>query len=326
MKTTLLAAVSAAMIAALGICAGDALAQNYPTKPVTIIVPSAPGGTTDIAARLVAEGLSKHYGKSFVVENKGGASGNIGITEASRARPDGYTLLLTYSGYQVNNPALFKSLAWDPIKSFVPVALVLKAPHVILVSKDLPVNTLQEFVAYAKSKNGSVTYASSGPGSIQHIGGEQLAQLTGIKMIHVPYKGAGPALTDLLAGSVNLFITTPPSAVGHISSGAVKGLAIAAPERHPLLPNVPTTAEAGVPGLELTAWFAMYAPAGTPKAIVDDLSAQIKTLVESEDFKAQAAKQGAYAVFLGADELGEFTQQELKVWGEVIRKANITLE
>jgi tripartite-type tricarboxylate transporter receptor subunit TctC len=301
-------------------------AGEYPTKPVTIIVPSTPGGTTDITGRLLADGLSKRFGQTFIVENKGGASGNIGITEAAQAKPDGYTLLVTYSGYQANNPSLFKSLAWDPIKSFVPVALAIKAPHVILVNKDLPVSNLTEFVAYAKEKGGSVTYASSGLGSVQHIGAEMLSQLTGIKMIHVPYKGAGPAMTDLIAGSVDLFITTPPSAVGQIQSGAVKALAIAAKERHPLLPDVPTTEEAGVPGLDLIAWFAMYAPAGTPKAIVDQLTTAIKQLVESDEFKAQAAKQGAYAAYMDPIQLADFTKKEIAYWGDVIRKANISLE
>lgn len=300
--------------------------DNYPSKTVTIIVPSTPGGTTDISGRLLADGLSKRLKQTFIVENKGGASGNIGITEASRARPDGYTLLVTYSGYQVNNPALFKKLAWDPIKSFEPVALAIKAPHLILVNKNLPVNSLSEFVRYAKEKGGSVTYASSGPGSIQHIGAEQLSQLTGIKMIHVPYKGAGPALNDLVAGSVDLFITTPPSAIGHIQSGAAKGLALAAKERHPLLPDVPTAAEAGVPGLDLVAWFAMYAPAGTPEPIVKKLTAAIKELVESEEFKAQATKQGAYAEYMDPAQLRQFTNHELTYWGEVIKKANIVLE
>lgn len=315
-------------IAALGVAAcSTAHAQDdYPSKTVTIIVPSTPGGTTDISGRLLADGLSKRLKQTFIVENKGGASGNIGITEASRAKPDGYTLLVTYSGYQVNNPALFKTLAWDPIKSFEPVALAIKAPHVILVNKNLPVNSLSEFVQYAKDKGGSVTYASSGPGSIQHIGAEQLSALTGIKMIHVPYKGAGPALTDLVAGSVDLFITTPPSAVGHIQSGAAKGLALAAKERHPLLPNIPTTAEAGVPGLDLVAWFAMYAPAGTPKPIIEKLSGTIKELVESDEFKAQATKQGAYAEYMNPEQLRQFTSSELTHWGDVIKKAGISLE
>lgn len=318
--------VAAMVTAGMTVASSQVAAEDYPTRPVKIIVPSSPGGTTDIAARLLANGLSQKLGQTFIVENKGGASGNIGITEAAQANPDGYTLLVTYSGYQVNNPSLFKTLAWDPVTSFAPVALALNAPHVILVNKDLPVSTLAEFVDYAKEKAGSVTYASSGPGSIQHIGAEQLSQLTGIKMVHVPYRGAAPALTDLIAGSVNLFITTPPSAVGHIQSGAVKALAVAAASRNPLIPDVPTTKEAGVPGLDLTAWFAMYAPAGTDQNIIDRLASEIKDIVESESFKAQAGKQGAYAEYLGPHELGDFTKREIVRWGEIIQKAHISVD
>ncbi|WP_170975839.1 tripartite tricarboxylate transporter substrate binding protein [Rhizobium sp. FY34] len=306
---------------------GPANAQDaYPSKTVTIVVPSSPGGTTDITGRMLAEGLSKRFNQTFIVENKGGASGNIGITEVARAKPDGYKLLVTYSGYQVTNPALFTNLAWDPIKSFDPVALAVTAPHVILVNGKLPVTTLSDFIAYAREKNGAVTYASSGPGSLQQIGAEQLARLTGTKMIHVPYKGAGPALTDLIAGSVDLFITTPPSAVGHIQSGAAKGLALAAKERHPLLPSVPTTTEAGVPGLDLTAWFALYAPAGTPEPITEKLSLAIKDLVSSPEFQEQAIKQGAYAKYMSPAELKAFTQSELAVWSDIIKQTGITVQ
>ena len=234
--------------------------RSIPTRPVTLVVPAAAGGTTDIVARLIAEGMTKELGQQFIVDNKGGASGNIGIRTVARAEPDGYTLLLTFSGYQVTNPALFKKLDWDPIESFVPVALTAKSPFLIVARKDLPANTLQEFIAYAKEKPGEVTYASSGQGSLQQIGAEQLQQLTGTKMVHVPYKGAGPAMIDLLGGVVDIYITSPPSAAGHLKNGGVKGLAMAAPERHPMLPDIPTTAEAGVPGLELVSWYAVYAP------------------------------------------------------------------
>lgn len=325
MKNTVKLPLIAAIMTGLSGTATYAQA-DYPSKTVTIVVPSSPGGTTDIAGRLLAEGLSKRFNQTFIVENKGGASGNIGITEAARAKPDGYTLLVTYSGYQVTNPSLFKSLPWDPIKSFEPVALAMTAPHVILVNGKMPANTLAEFITYAKKKAGATTYASSGPGSIQQIGAEQLARLTGIKLVHVPYKGAGPALTDLIAGSVDLFITTPPSAVGHIQSGAAKGLALAAKERHPLLPDVPTTAEVGFPGLDLTAWFAMYAPAGTPQPIVQQLTEAIKDLVTSPAFQEQAIKQGAYAKYMNPAELKAFTQSELTSWGDIIKQTGITLQ
>jgi tripartite-type tricarboxylate transporter receptor subunit TctC len=303
-----------------------AAAEDYPNRPVTLVVPAAAGGTTDIVARLAAEGLTKELGQQFIVDNKGGASGNIGIRTVARAEPDGYTLLLTFSGYQVTNPSLFEKLEWDPIESFVPVGLLAKAPFLIIAKKDLPASNLPELVAYAKQKPGELTYASSGQGSLQHIGAELLQQLTGTKMVHVPYKGAGPAMTDLLGGVVDIYITSPPSAAAHLKNGAVKGLAMAAPERHPMLPDVPTAAEAGVPGLELVSWYAVYAPAGTPQAIVDRLAGALEKVATNESYRQRITEQGAYPVFMGPQELGEFTKAELAHWGEVIKTAGIILD
>jgi tripartite-type tricarboxylate transporter receptor subunit TctC len=299
--------------------------EGYPTRPVTLVVPSAAGGTTDIVARLVAEGLTKELGQQFVVDNKGGASGNIGIRTVARADPDGYNLLLTFSGYQVTNPALFTDLDWDPIESFAPVALMAKSPFLVVARKDLPANTLPELVTYAKEHPGEVTFASSGPGSLQQIGAEQLQQLTGIEMVHVPYKGAGPAMIDLLGGVIDIYITSPPSAAGHLKDATVKGLAMAAPERHPMLPDIPTAAEAGVPGLEIVSWYAVYAPAGTPQPVIDTLAAALEKVANSEEYKKSILDQGAYATFMNPTELADFTKSELVYWGDVVKKSGITL-
>ena len=299
--------------------------EGYPTRPVTIVVPSAAGGTTDIVARLVAEGLTKELGQQFIVDNKGGASGNIGIRTVARAEPDGYNLLLTFSGYQVTNPALFADLDWDPIESFMPVALMAKSPFLVVARKDLPANTLPELVAYAKEHPGEVTFASSGPGSLQQIGAEQLQQLTGTKMVHVPYKGAGPAMIDILGGVVDIYVTSPPSAAGHLKDGTVKGLAMAAPERHPMLPEIPTAAEAGIPGLEIVSWYAVYAPAGTPQPVVDSLAGAMEKIANTEEYKKSILDQGAYPIFMGPQELADFTKSELAYWGDVVRKSGITL-
>lgn len=301
-------------------------AQEYPARPVTIIVPSAPGGTTDFSARLISDHLGKLLNQTFIVDNAGGASGNIGNAKAAKSPPDGYTLLMAYSGYQVANPHLFKSPGWDPLKSFVPVALVIKAPHVAIAKKSLPVTDLKSFVAYAKANPTKVNYASSGPGSIQHIGGELLKQVAGIEMTHVPYRGAGPALQDVLAGNIDIFITTPPSAVGHVQAKSVIPLALAAKERHPALPDVPIAAEQGFPGFELVAWFALYAPTGTPQAVIDKLAKATEKAVASKEFIDKAAGAGAYASFLGPKDLEAFTKSELDYWGKVIKSANITAE
>lgn len=304
----------------------SAQADDYPSRNVTIVVPAAPGGTTDFTGRIIAEGLQKRFGKTFLVENKGGASGNIGTGQVARADPDGYTLLLAYSGYQVANPALFPRLDWHPVTSFEPVADVLKAAQAIAVRKDFPANTLQELIAYAKANPDKVTYASSGQGSIQHIAGAQLSLMTGAKMTHVPYKGAGPAMNDLLGGQVDMIMTTPAAVVGYLRAGKVKVFGLTSPKRHPSMPDVPTTEEAGLKGFELDSWFAVYAPAKTPKPIVDKLAGEIAQLVKDPQFIRQANDNGADIDYKGPEELKTFTETELKKYSEIIAKTGITLD
>ena len=310
------------------ISAGGAVAQeaDYPERPVTIVVPAAPGGGGDFTARLLADGLTKGFGKAFVVENKAGAGGNIAATYVARARPDGYTLLLAYSGTHVANPALFSNLQWDPLESFTAVGLTITAPQVVVVNKDVPVKSLRELIDYARANPGKLNYATSGTGTVQHIGTELLALRTQTKLVHVPYRGAGAAMTDLLSGQVNLLITTPPAVVSHIRNGAVKALAIASKSRHPMLPDVPTTAQAGVKDVELDAWFGIYAPAGTPEAIVKRLALEMEKLVTSAEFKRRAEESGTYATYMGPEELDAFTRAELTYWSEVIKTVGIKVE
>ena len=315
-------------LASAGLLAGRAGAQplRYPERAVTIVVPGAPGGGGDFTARLLADALTPALGQSVVVENRAGAAGNIAASAVARAAPDGYTLLLAYSGTHVANPALFRNLAWDPIRSFAPVALVLKAPHVIVVRKDLPARSLAELVAYAKANPGRLNYASSGVGTIQHIGGEELARHVGAPMVHVPYRGAGPAMNDIVAGTMDMIITTPPAVVGLVQQGAVRALAITSPQRHPMLPEVPTTAEAGLPGFELEAWFGIYAPAGTPAPVVARLSEEIRRAVEAEDFRRRSLQSGTHVAYMGPEQLAEFTRTELAHWSGVIERLGIKLE
>ena len=204
---------------------------KFPQRPVTLVVPTPPGGSTDFTARLIAEPLTRALGQSVIVDNKPGASGNIGNQFVARSKSDGYTLLMAYSGYQVGNPHLFKDAGWDPIKDFTPVAMVTRAPQVVAIHHALPVNTLQELIAYAKKNPGKLNYASSGNGSIQHIAGELFKQLTGTFITHIPYRGSGPAVQDLLAGTVDMHITTPASVVAHIKSGRLRALAVTSPKR-----------------------------------------------------------------------------------------------
>jgi tripartite-type tricarboxylate transporter receptor subunit TctC len=314
------------LLAAPFLAAPAAAQTTWPSRPVTIVVPAAPGGGGDFTARLLADALGRSLGQPVVVENRVGGNGNVAATYVARAPADGYTLLLAYSGSHVANPALYRNLPWDPIRSFDPVALLTTAPHVIVVRNSLPVRNLAELIAYARQQPGGLTYATSGAGSIQHIGTEQFAHMTGANLVHVPYRGAGPAMNDLIAGNIDLIITTPPAIVGQVQSGSVRALAIASHTRHPMLPDLPTTAEAGLPGFELEAWFGLYAPAGTPVPVVARLSDETGVIVRSAEFRRRAEESGTYATFMSREELAAFTRTELEHWSGLIRQIGVTLD
>jgi tripartite-type tricarboxylate transporter receptor subunit TctC len=299
---------------------------KFPDRPITFVVPSAPGGTTDFTARLVGEQLSRALGQPVVIDNKAGGAGNIGNQAVAKARPDGYTLLVAYSGYQVGNPHLFAKAGWDPIKDFAPVAMMTRAPQVLVVKADLPVNTLAELVAFAKKNPGKLNYASSGNGSIQHIAGELFKQLTGTFITHIPYRGAGPAVQDLLGGQVDLFITTPASVVGQIKAGKLKALAVTSTARLTALPQVPTAVEAGLKGFDLDSWFALYAPAGTPPELIQMLNTEIGKVLSMPETKRKAEEAGTSVEQMTPAQLGEFTRKELDYWGKVIKTSKITAE
>lgn len=320
--------LTALLVAGTALCleARQAWSQEYPTRPVTIVVPLAPGGGADFITRMLAEGLSKSLPQRFLVENKPGANGNIGNAAVARVTPDGYTLLSAYSGFHVTNPTIYPNPGWDPIKDFEPIALIARAPHVIVAKKHLPVGNLREFIEHAKKNPNRLTFASTGIGSISQIGGEQLMQATGIKLTHVPYRGAAPAMNDLLGGNVDISILTPASAMGNLAAGSIKALGLAADKRHPMLPNVPTAAEQSIPGIDLTVWFAVYAPAGTPKPIVSRLATEIEKVVASQTFRERLLEQGAYAEYLGPKALAELTRKDLDYWAPILKAANIKVE
>ena len=297
----------------------------YPTKPVTLVVPTAAGGTTDLSARMLAQALTPVIGQSVVVDNKGGGNGNIAAGIVKRAEPDGYTLFMQYSGYHVISPHLTKVSQWAQ-GDFQPVANVISAPQIIVVRDGLPVKTLAELITYAKANPGKLNYASSGNGSLQHVTGAMLEQQGGIKMVHVPYKGTGPALQDLLGGQVDLTFGTAPPFMPHIQGGKLRVLAVTGKERLPSLPDVPTTAEAGYPGVNATSWFALFAPAATPKAVVDKLAADARTVVQSAAFKQKAQEQGATADYLGPAQLAERVKADLASWADVVKSSKIEAE
>lgn len=315
----------------LGLCllpalAGQAIAQDYPSRPVKIVMPLAPGGGADAIVRILAQDLTEQFKQSFVVENKPGANGNIGVSSVARSTPDGYTLLMAYSGFQVTNPSVYRNPGWDPIKDFVPVALVGRAPQVLVGKKGLPFGDLNGLVAYARSNPDSLNFASTGIGSLSHIGSAQFMQALNIKVAHVPYRGAGPAMNDLIGGMVDLTIVTPTSAMGNLAAGNIKALGLMADRRHPMLPDVRTVAEQGLPPIDLTTWFAIYAPAGTPGQIVEALASRIRTAVSSPAYKTKLNEQGAYADFLGSRELGELTAKDLAYWKPIIDGAGIKID
>ncbi len=304
---------------------GIAMAQGYPSKPVTLIVPNPPGGFVDASARLLSEPLARVMGQSVVVDNKGGGSGNVAYSLVARANPDGYTLLTSYSAYHVGNPSLSPKLPWAQ-KDFVPVALVTVATNVIAVHPSVPANNLNEFISYLKVNPGKLSYASQGNGSLSHIGTEMFKMQTHTSMVHIPYRGSGPAVQDVLSGQVQVFITTPPSVMGHVQAGKLKGLAIAGKSRHPGLPNVPTTAEAGLKGFELEAWVGIFAPAGTPPDVVSKLSGQIKQALEQAETKTRANTAGIELRYLPPEALDDLVKRETTFWAKTIKSAGITAD
>ncbi len=298
----------------------------YPNRPISVIVPNPPGGGTDFAARLFQEGMQAALGQPVVIENRPGANGNIAINAVARAQPDGHTLLLQYNGYHAGNPAMMQNLTWDPVRDLSIVGMATMAPHVILVAPNVAATTLAEFIAYARANPGKLNYASSGNGSIQHIGGVLFARAIGAEMVHVPYRGAAPALQDVAGGRVEMFITTPSSAVSLIQGGRVKALAMASARRAPGLPDVPTTAEAGLPGFTLDAWFAFAVPAATPAPIQERLNAAIRGVAETASVRQRAEQAGASTAAMTLPELDALARREVAELGAVIRTAGIVIE
>jgi tripartite-type tricarboxylate transporter receptor subunit TctC len=302
-----------------------AWAQAFPTKPITLVVPNPPGGLVDTSARLVAEPLARVIGQSVVVDNKPGASGNLAYQNVAKSAKDGHTLLVSYSGYHIANPILMDKLPWE-LKDLTPVGLITVATNVIAVHPSVPVNNLKEFIAYAKQNPGKLNYASQGNGSVSHIGTEIFKLQTGVSMVHVPYKGSGQAIADVLGGQVELFITTPPSVMQHVQSGKLKALAVTGKTRHPGMPNVPTVAEAGLGNFELESWVALYAPAGTPPAVLQKLSADVKRSMELPETKQRADAAGIEVRYLSPADTSKVLERETADWSKAIKAANIKMD
>ena len=315
----------AANVVLTSLLCSAALAQSYPAKPITLIVPNPPGGFVDASARILSDALAKVSAQPVVVDNRGGGSGNVAYQFVARANPDGYTLLNSYSAYHVGNPNLTPKLPWAQ-KDFVPVALITVATNVIAVHPSVPVKNLAEFISYLKANPGKLSYASQGNGSLSHIGTEMFKLQTNTSMVHIPYRGSGPALQDVLSGQVQVFITTPPSIMGQVQVGKLKGLAVAGKSRHPGMPGVPTTAEAGLKGFELEAWVGIFAPAATPADVVNKLSGLIKTALELPETKTRADGAGVEIRYMAPAALDALVKKDTEFWAKTIKSAGIQAE
>jgi tripartite-type tricarboxylate transporter receptor subunit TctC len=302
-----------------------AFAQGFPSKPIRIVVTYPPGGGADLMARLVAPKISEQLGQPVVVENKPGASGQIGAAEVARAAPDGYTLMLDASSYAVN-PSLYAKLPYEPTKAFTPVAVLALFPNVLVVTPAFPAKDVGDLVAQAKAKPGTIAFASSGNGSAQHLSGELFRQKTGVDMTHVPYKGGGPAMNDVMGGQVPTFFANMASSLPQIKAGKLRPLAITGAKRSAALPDVPTMAEAGVPGYEVYEWNAIFAPAGTPPAIVSRLADAIAKAAQSPEFRERVAALGGELTGYGPAEADRFVREQMELWGRVVKQGGIKVE
>ena len=302
-----------------------ALAQAWPVKPITLIVTYPAGGGADTMARLIAPKLGEQLGQPVVIENKPGASGQIGAGAVAKAAPDGYTLMLDASSFAVN-PALFAKLPYDTEKAFRPVGVIALFPNVVLVNPAFAARSVNDLVTAAKVKKDAVSYASSGNGSAQHLAGAMFEAAARVDMLHVPYKGGAPALNDVIGGQVPVFFGNLASTLPHIQGGKLRPLAVTAAKRSPILPDVPTLAEAGVAGAEVYEWNAVFAPAGTPEPVVARLSAALQKTLEAPDVRARIAHLGGEIQGGGPDAAGNFIKQQLALWGKLVKARGISVE
>ncbi|MDB5902850.1 MAG: extra-cytoplasmic solute receptor BugT [Betaproteobacteria bacterium] len=303
---------------------GVAAAQTYPTKPVRLIVPFPPGGSNDIVGRLMAQELTEKLGKQVVIDNRGGAGGVLGTEIAANADPDGHTLLIISVAYAFN-PALYK-LRFDPDKAFVPVAILGTGPNALTVTPKLPANSVKELIAMAKAQPGKLNYASAGVGSFQHLGSELFRIMAGINIVHVPFKGGGPAMADVIGGNTEICLGSLIQMIPHVDSKRLKLLGIGGTRRAKVYPNVPTIAEAGVPGYDSSNWWGILAPAKTPPAIVQRLRDETAKILASSDVQRKFEGQGAETVKMSPDEFGRFIKTEIVKWTKVVREAGIKAE
>jgi tripartite-type tricarboxylate transporter receptor subunit TctC len=311
-----------------GACAGAAtiaaplFAQSFPERQITLVVPAPPGGTADLTARWLMEPLSKALGQPVVVDNKGGGSGAVGAQAVLNAKPDGHSLLVSFSGFHVMSPHLVK-LPYKPLEDLQPVANVISAPQLMVIRSTLPIQNAKELIEFAKKHPGKLNYSSAGNGSVQHIAAELFKSLTGTFVVHIPYRGTGPMVQDLLSGQVDMTLTTSPPLIPHINSGRMRPMLVASKTRLAALPNVPTGAEVGIKDFEVASWFALHTHKDAPRAAVNRVSEEVRKIISTDDFKKKAAEQGAEATYLNPEQMRAYERQEFERWGKVIKAGNI---
>jgi len=314
-----------ALLLSLAACAG-AHAQPFPSKPVTMIVPYAPGGTGEILGRSLAQKLSEILGQNVIVESRPGAGGNIGAEIVARnARADGYTVLFTATSL-ASNVSLMKKMPFDPLKDLTAIAPVAAIQTIAVVNPALPIQTIRELVAYAKANPGKLSFGSSGIGTSNHLSVELFKVVAGVDILHVPYKSAGQALPDVISGQVNMMFDLMPSAINHVRQGRLRALAVTGAKRSPAAPDLPTVAEAGVPGYEFTAWFGLFAPAATPREVVTRLNAAVTRAIESPDLKARMEQQGAEPFAATPEQFAQFFKGEVDKWARVVREGRLPVQ
>jgi len=323
------AAALIAALAALGATAAPAAspADNYPSRIVKMIVPFPAGGTTDIFARHIGDRLAKALGHNFVIDNRGGAGGNIGSDAVAKADPDGYTLLMGTVGTHAINHSLYARMPYDALKDFAPVAFAAGVPNVLVVNpKNVKATTVQELIAEAKSAPKKLNFASSGNGTSIHLSGEMFKQMTGVDIVHVPYRGSAPAVNDLIAGQVDLMFDNLPSSIQQVRGGNLRAIAVTSAKRSSALPDTPTIAESGVPGFEASSWFAIFAPAKTPKEIVDKLNAEVLKILADPEVRSRFAEIGGEIRMYKPDELRAFVQSEIEKWAKVVKASGAKID
>jgi len=315
-----------AVFAVAAVVTGAALAQTYPSRPIRFVVPQTPGGASDALARVTGLKLGDRWAQQFVIDNRGGAGGNIGTDTVAKSAPDGYTWLLAYVGTHAINAALYKKLPFDPDRDFAPVATLATLPFVVIVNNNLPVKNVQELIALAKTKPGGLSYGSAGSGSVNHLLGVMLNSLGGVNIVHVPYRGAAAALTDTMSGQVQMYYASMPSVVQHVRAGAVRAIAVTSAARSDALKDVPTIAESGFPGFDVNPWFGILVPAGTPAAVIGKINGDVNQTLAQKDVIDRFTNLGAVPFSTTPAQFSRIAHDDIVKWAKVVRESGATVD